>query len=52
MPQEEALAMSLIVQMSSVLSVAGVGALALWLQGVALADMRADAEGAVNVRPG
>ena len=51
-PQEEALAMSLIVQMSSVLSVAGVGALALWLQGVALADMRADAEGAVNVRPG
>src|SRR6516164_9163303 len=39
-PQEEALAMSLIVQMSSVLSVAGVGALALWLQGVALADMR------------
>ena len=51
-PQEEALAMSLIVQMSSLLSVAGVGALALWLQGVALADMRADAEGAVNVRPG
>ena len=51
-PREEALAMSLIVQMSSLLSVAGVGALALWLQGVALADMRADAEGAVNVRPG
>jgi hypothetical protein len=51
-PQEEALAMSLIVQMSSLLSVACVGALALWLQGVALADVRTNADGAANVRPG
>jgi uncharacterized membrane protein YbhN (UPF0104 family) len=51
-PEEEAVAMSLIVQASNLLSVACVGAFALWLQGVALADVRADAEGAVNVRPG
>jgi len=51
-PEEEALAMSLIVQMSSLMSVACVGALALWLQGVALADVGTDAEGTVNVRPG
>ena len=44
--------MSLIVQASNLLSVACVGALALWLQGVALADVRTDAKGAVNVRPG
>jgi hypothetical protein len=51
-PEEEALAMALIVQMSSLLSVAGIGAVALWLQGIALADLRAGADGAVNVRPG
>jgi len=51
-PQEEALAMSLIVQASNLLSVAGIGAFTLWLQGIALADARAGARGAVNVRPG
>jgi uncharacterized membrane protein YbhN (UPF0104 family) len=49
-PQEEGLAMSLIVQASNLLSVAGVGAFALWLQGISLADVRTD--GVVNVRPG
>jgi len=49
-PQEEALAM--IVQASNLLSVAGIGAFTLWLQGIALADARAGARGAVNVRPG
>jgi hypothetical protein len=51
-PREEALAMSLIVQGSNLLSVAGVGTFALWLQGVALADVRAGRDGAVNVRRG
>ena len=51
-PDEEALAMSLIVQASSLLSVACVGAFALWLQGITLADVRTGADGAVNVRPG
>lgn len=40
-PEEEALAMSLVVQASNLLSVATIGAFALWLQGVALADVRA-----------
>lgn len=39
-PQEEALAMALIVQAANLLSVAAIGAIALWLQGVALADVR------------
>jgi hypothetical protein len=39
-PQEEALAMALIVQASNLLCVAGIGAFALWLEGVALADLR------------
>jgi hypothetical protein len=51
-PQEEALAMSLIVQASNLLSVACVGAFALWLQGVALADVRRGAEGAADARCG
>lgn len=50
--EEEALAMALIVQVANLLSVVGVGALALWLQGVALAELRAGAEGAADVRPG
>ena len=49
-PEEEAVAMSLIVQASNLLSVACVGAFALWLQGVALADVRASTDRAVNVR--
>ncbi len=49
-PQEEALAMSLIVQASNLLSVACVGAFALWLQGVALADLRMGTEGAADAR--
>ena len=50
--EEEALAMSLIVQASNLLSVACVGAFALWLQGVALADLRMGAEGATDARYG
>jgi len=40
-PEEEALAMVLVVQASSVLTVAGIGALALWRQGVAFSELRA-----------
>ena len=39
--QERALAMVLVVQGASLLSVAGIGTLALWQQGVALSDVRA-----------
>ena len=38
--EEEALAMVLVVEASNVLSVAGVGALSLWRQGVALSGLR------------
>ncbi len=38
--EERALAMVLVVQASSLLTVAGIGAFALWRQGVALADLR------------
>jgi hypothetical protein len=51
-PEEEALAMSLIVQASNLLSIACVGASALWLQGVALADVWRGAEGAADANPG
>jgi hypothetical protein len=40
-PEEQALAMALIVQGASLLTVAGIGALALWWQGVALTELRA-----------
>ena len=40
-PQEEALAMALVIQAMNVLSVAAVGAAALWAQGIALSDVRA-----------
>ena len=40
-PEEEALAMVLIVEAANLLSVAGVGALPLWRQGVALSELRA-----------
>lgn len=39
--EERALAMVLVVQGASMLSVAGIGALALWQQGVALSEVRA-----------
>lgn len=39
-PEEEALAMALVVQAANLLAVAGVGALALWSQGVALSEAR------------
>ncbi len=39
-PEEEALAMALVIQAANILSVAGVGAVALWAQGVALSDVR------------
>jgi uncharacterized membrane protein YbhN (UPF0104 family) len=51
-PHEEALAMSLIVQASSLLSVACVGAFALWLQGVGLADVRMGTKGPADARCG
>ncbi len=40
-PEEQALAMVLVVQAATLLSVAAIGALALWRQGVALSDLRA-----------
>ena len=40
-PEEQALAMALIVQGASLLTVTGIGALALWWQGVALGELRA-----------
>ncbi len=39
-PEEPALAMALVVQGASLLTVAGIGAFALWRQGVTLADLR------------
>lgn len=39
-PEEQALAMALIVQGASLLTVAVIGALTLWLQGVALGELR------------
>lgn len=39
-PEEEALAMALVIQTANILSVAGVGAVALWAQGVALSEVR------------
>ena len=46
--EERALAMVLLVQGASLLSVAGIGTLALWQQGVALSEVRA--AGAANAR--
>jgi uncharacterized membrane protein YbhN (UPF0104 family) len=46
--EERALAMVLLVQGASLLSVAGIGALALWQQGVALSEVRA--AGAADAR--
>ena len=40
-PEEQALAMALIVQGASLLTVAGIGVLALWWQGIALGELRA-----------
>ncbi len=39
-PEEEALVMALVIQAANILSVAGVGAIALWAQGVALSEVR------------
>ena len=47
--EERALAMVLLVQGASLLSVAGIGAVALWQQGVALSELRAG--GVVDARP-
>ena len=48
--EEKALAMVLVVQAASLLTVASIGALALWRQGVVLADLRE--AGAQHVRSG
>ena len=45
---EPALAMVLSIQAASLLSVGGIGALALWRQGIALAELRADVIGEPN----
>jgi hypothetical protein len=50
-PEEQALAMVLIVEAANLLSVAGVGALSLWRQGVALSELRA-ANGSAGARGG
>lgn len=50
-PEEQALAMALIVQGASLLTVAGIGALTLWWQGVALGELRA-ARGGDRARGG
>ncbi|HEY3147707.1 MAG TPA: lysylphosphatidylglycerol synthase transmembrane domain-containing protein [Dongiaceae bacterium] len=39
-PKEQALAMALVVQGSSLLTVAGLGGLVLWLQGIGIGDLR------------
>jgi hypothetical protein len=39
-PEEQALAMALIVQSADLLTVAGIGVLALWWQGVTLTELR------------
>ena len=38
--KEQALAMALVVQTGAIVTVGAIGALALWQQGVALADLR------------
>lgn len=50
-PEEQALAMALIVQGASLLTVAAIGVLALWWQGVALGELRA-ARGGDRARSG
>ena len=49
--EEQAFAMALVVQSGAMLTVALIGALSMWLQGVALAEVRA-AEGGTSVRGG
>lgn len=49
--EEAAFAMALVVEGASILSVCGIGALSMWLPGIALADLRA-AEGDGTVRSG
>jgi hypothetical protein len=39
-PREQALAMALVVQAGNLLTVAGLGGFALWIQGVGLGDLR------------
>lgn len=50
-PEEQALAMVLVVEAANLLSVGGIGAFSLWRQGVALAELRA-AKGADDARCG
>ena len=47
--EEAAFAMALVVEGAAILSICGIGALAMWRQGIALADVRA-AEGDSSVR--
>jgi len=48
-PNEQALAMVLVVEAANLLSVAAIGALSIWWQGIALAEFRVP-QGVVNVR--
>ena len=49
--EEQAFAMALVVQSGAMLTVALIGALSMWIQGIALAEVRA-AEGGASVRCG
>lgn len=50
-PEEEALAMALVIQALNVLSITGVGAAALWAQGIVLSEARAAATDTGNIAP-
>jgi uncharacterized membrane protein YbhN (UPF0104 family) len=49
-PKEQALAMVLVVETANLLSIAAIGTLSIWWQGIALADLRVSGEG--DQRPG
>jgi uncharacterized membrane protein YbhN (UPF0104 family) len=48
-PQEQALAMVLVVEAANLFSIAALGALSIWRQGIALAELRAT-DGVIDVR--
>ena len=49
--EEEALAIALVIQAMNILSVAAVGAAALWAQGVVLSEVLAASIGSDNIAP-
>lgn len=50
-PEEEALAMALVIQVVNILSIAAVGAAALWAQGIVLSEFRAASINSDNIAP-